>query len=54
MREEGRDKVEGWDQHHVSFFQESDSMQSLKLKTQFDTKLDTIENINFLNKSENI
>lgn len=29
-------------------------MQSLKLKTQFDTKLDTIEKINFLDKSENI
>lgn len=46
--------MEGWDQHHGSFFQESDSMQSLKLKTQFDTKLDTIEKINFLDKSENI
>lgn len=54
MREEGRDKVGGWDQHHVSFFQESDSMQSLKLKTQFDTKLDTTEKINFLDKSEHI
>ena len=29
-------------------------MQSLKLKTQFDTKLNTIEKINFLDKSENI
>lgn len=36
------------------FFQESDSMQSLKLKTQFDIKLDTTEKINFLDKSENI
>lgn len=55
MRGKGREKVGGWNQHHVSiFFQESDSMQSLKLKTQFDTKLDTIEKINFLDKSENI
>lgn len=37
------------------FFQESDSIQSLKLKTQFDTKLDTTkEKINSLTKSSNI
>lgn len=52
MKEKGREKV--GPTPCKFFFQESDSIQSIKLKTQFDTKLDTIEKINFLDKSENI